>query len=116
MSQKVLDKLAELSGWTWSHKRDRWEKGSMMTTLHPIRDDLNTCVAMWDEYAGKHGWRQFKWAKIIGDKAGYAMIAENHSEPGPGKSVSVWCTGHDAAAELNDRWELLGKVLEARGI
>lgn len=127
MTNEVRDRLAELEGWmvedtdvrpgrgpaqVWRNKDGGW----IPLESHPIPDDLNTCAAMWDKHAGEHGWRQFKWAKIIGGKAGYAMIAENHSDHGPGKSLSVWCSGHDAASELRDRWALLGEVLKARGV
>lgn len=111
MSQEVRDKLAVDQGWTKNDAGYWVTPGGTELPMggdwHPIMDDLNTCTAMWDEYAGKHGYR-------FGLCPWLDTWHANHSN---GFSfIKVTATGTDAAAELRDRWALLGEVLKARGV
>lgn len=117
MSNEVRDRLAELEGWTFVVDREigpiGWydKDGRVAFVAHPIPDDLTTCAAMWDKYAGEHGWRYSRFADVDG--------SDNHTWQAYDKvwnSVAVPLSGHDAASELRDRWALLGEVLKARGV
>lgn len=111
MSNEVRDRLAGLEGWTFGHdKAWHWHGNGHARNTHPIPDDLNTCAAMWDKYAGEHGYRwelhncptMHRWEYRIWN--------------GPHWNDGVQCSGTDAASELRDRWALLGEVLKARGV
>jgi len=107
MIQEVRDRLAGLEGWT-KNTAGNWVsfKGVERRT-HPIPDDLNTCVAMWHEYAGEHGW-----SRMCDSDGDWCAFERN----GERRYVEVGHSGHDAASELRDRWALLGEVLKARGV
>ena len=118
MSNEVRDWLAGLEGWTTymaSNGVVVWERGSIddgtyeTRTTHPIPDDLTTCAAMWDEYAGEHGW---EWWRLRSWYTACSTTSTGELD----RQVTADKTGHDAASELRDRWALLGEVLKARGV
>ena len=108
MSNEVRDRLAGLEGWTWTGKR--WEKGSMVRVECPIPDDLTTCAAMWDKYAGATNTGRWEWSC-----SAWTLMAVSDAISGHTRR-EVRRSGHDAASELRDRWALLGEVLKARGV
>lgn len=115
MSKEVRDKLARLEGkYTWDWEAEAWRDhddrilaDSDGNAIHPIPDDLNTCAAMWDEYAGRKEAGAWEW---IRKRWMYVAWAYDHDE------VWVDTSGTDAASELRDRWALLGEVLKARWV
>lgn len=112
MSNEVRDRLAGLGRWRWYPETGVWqhEDASEGQVQHPIPDDLTTCAAMWDEYAGRHGYRwelhncptMHRWEYRIWN--------------GPHWNDGVQCSGHDAASFCRDWFRLLGEVLKARGV
>ena len=110
MSNEVRDKVAELEGYTYYQKAKAWKHASRGLLVgpggsapHPIPDTLDACAAAWDKHAGASGW--FWWRTC------FEWLAQSG-----GPFIRVRETGTDAAAELRDRWALLGEVLKARGV
>lgn len=112
MSEAVRDRLAVEEGWTrhpmgWKLSTVNGDYFLIDPGIHPIPDDLNTCAAMWDKYAGKKGW-----SRMCDSDGDWCAFERN----GERRYVTVGHSGHDAAAELRDRWALLGEVLKERGV
>ena len=104
MSQEVRDAVAMLEGWTKSAEwPTAWDTGDYTEHWHPIPDDLTACAKAWDDHAG---------GLVLCMHVAYLTARERN-----GKGVkAIKRSGHDAASELRDRWELLGLVLKARGV
>jgi hypothetical protein len=106
MSQEVRDAVARLN------VKRAWDEDGLKIDLPYIPDDLTACAKAWDEQAGAKGWWWIKKNKVangtvtIGEWTAYSLTQQFTVDP----------SGTDAASELRDRWELLGLVLQARGV
>lgn len=106
MTTEVRDRLAGLGRWRWCPETRVWQHDDADEGQvdHPIPDDLNTCAAMWDKHAGRHGF----WLECG------MLTMEAHGDST--QPITVERTGYDAASFCRDWFRLLGEVLKARGV